>query len=278
MTQAFTRPALRYYGGKWRIAPWIISQFPAHHSYVEPFAGGSSVLLRKPAAPFEVLNDVDGNVVTFFRVLRERPEDLKRAIEFTPFSREETMIANDPTPDDLERARRFYIRSWQTQHGAPYIGRNGWRFGRRGGHDKRSAVDDWNDTKRLPAIALRLKNVQIESDDAVKVIQRFDTEETLFYCDPPYLASTRTDRWSGNGYRHEMTEDDHRRLADVLRWVNGMAIVSGYLSPLYEDLYRGWTMRSKSNMTAHSSTPKTEVLWLSPATTSRLSQREIWES
>ncbi len=271
-----TRPALRYYGGKWRIAPWVISHFPQHHCYVEPFAGAGSVMFRKEPAPFEVLNDLDGNVINFFRVLRERTEELKRAIEYTPFSRKETYLAGEPTSDELELARRFYVRSWQTQHGAPYLGKNGWRFGRRGGHDKRSAVDDWNDTKRLPAIARRLKVVQIESDDALKTIARFDSDRTLFYCDPPYVASTRRDRWAKNGYHCELTDEQHEQLSQVLHGIKGMAIVSGYPSDLYEQLYGDWRKVSIKNRTGRNK-PVIESLWISPAAASMQSQRLMFE-
>jgi len=269
-----TRPALRYYGGKWRIAPWIISHFPDHHAYVEPFGGAGSVLLRKDPSSSEILNDLDGNVVNFFRVLRERTEELKRAIEFTPFSREETHVSMEHSTDPLEAARRFFIRAWQTQHGAPHMGRNGWRFGRRGGNDRRSAVDDWNDTARLPAIAQRLKLVQIEHDDALKVIPRFDAEGTLFYVDPPYVLGTRADRWRRNGYVHEMSDEDHRALAEVLNSAKGMVVLSGYPSDLYKNLYRDWKVSSITNHTSRSA-PQTEYLWLSPKAAAALKQLEL---
>lgn len=274
-----TRPALRFYGGKWLLAPWVISHFPDHHTYVEPFAGGASVLLNKEPAPFEVLNDADSNVVNYFRVLRQRPLDLKRAIDFTPFSREEVYASCEPTEDPLEAARRFHVRAWQTQHGAPHMGANGWRFGRRGGNDKRSAVDDWNDTARLPAIAQRLKNVQVEHDDALKVITRFDTDRTLFYCDPPYLMSTRSDRWARNGYRFEMDDAAHEQLAAALRSIKGMAVVSGYPSPAYDRLYAGWTKRAKKGRSLRNGTSfdRIEVLWISPAAAKRLCQGEFFQ-
>ena len=117
-----TRPPIRYHGGKFRIASWVISHFPAHECYVEPFGGGAGVLLQKTPAPFEVLNDLDGEVVNFFRVLRERPGELVRVIQLTPWSREEQRLSFEPASDPLERARRFYVRSWQT-HGGP--GRSG---------------------------------------------------------------------------------------------------------------------------------------------------------
>lgn len=272
-----TRPALKYFGSKFRIAPWILKHLPDHNAYVEPFCGGASVLLRKPPSPFEVLNDLDSNVVNFFKVLRERTEDLRRVVELTPFSREEVELAAEDTSDELEKARRFYIRSWQTQHGAPYTkGNNGWRFGRRGGNDKRSAVDDWNATDRMPAIARRLKNVQIEHDDALATIKRFDGANVVFYCDPPYVAETRYKRWASNGYEHEMTDADHRALAKLLHEIEGMALVSGYPGTLYAELYKDWKMVSRKNYTGHSAEPRTEGLWISKRAQDRLHQKEFF--
>jgi len=274
---AIHRPALRYYGAKWRIAPWIIRHFPDHACYVEPFCGGASCLFQKAPSGFEVINDLDGNVVNFFRVLREDADRLRRAINRTPFSRQETVQASKPCKDPLERARRFYIRAWQTQHGAPYMGRNGWRFGRRGGNDKRSAVDDWNDTERLPAIAQRLKNVQIEHDDAMAIIRRFDSPTTLFYCDPPYVGATRTSRWRDGGYTHEMTDAQHRALAELLSGIKGLALVSGYPGELYAELYRAWILRTRTGWAGHSTEPRVEGLWLSPRTARAFGQRDLFE-
>lgn len=268
------RPALRYYGGKWRIAPWIISHFPDHFVYVEPYGGAGSVLLQKEPSPSEVLNDVDGNVVNYFRMLRERTSELKRAIEFTPFSREEVYASCSPSDDPLEAARRFHVRAWQTQHGAPHMGRNGWRFGRRGGSVRRSAVDDWNDLDRLPAIATRLKGVQIEHDDALKVIPRFDSDGTLFYVDPPYVFSTRSDRWARNGYEHEMEDEQHELLAEILNKIKGMALLSGYPSDLYKRLYRDWKMTSTKTQTLRGK-QKHEYLWMSPNAQKALKQLEL---
>ncbi len=261
------------------IAPWIISHFPDHSTYIEPFGGGASILLRKSPAPFEVLNDLDSNVVNYFRVLRERPLELRRAIEFTPFSREEVYASCELSGDPLEDARRFHVRAWQTQHGAPHMGRNGWRFGRRGGNDKRSAVDDWNDVERLPAIAARLKNVQIENDDALKVIARFDNPRALIFCDPPYLISTRSRRWGMKGYRLEMDEDAHRKLAEVLAGVKGMAVVAGYPSEMYDKLYAGWMVRSHSIKSSRGgkSSDRTECVWLHPEAAKAHCQRDVGE-
>jgi site-specific DNA-adenine methylase len=164
---------------------------------VEPFAGAASVLLRKPPARYECLNDLDGEVVGFFRVLRERPGDLVRAVERTPFARAEVDLACAPAPpglDEVERARRVYVRAWQGRHGLPASGRLGWRF-ERAATRNRTAVDDWRDAAHLWAVAERLRRVQLECDDALAVVRRFDGPDTLFYClAPGQLVRTADER------------------------------------------------------------------------------------
>jgi DNA adenine methylase len=271
-----TRAALRYYGGKARLAPWIVAHLPPHTGYVEPFGGAASVLLRKPPAPCEVYNDLDGEVVGFFRVLRERPGDLVEAVRRTPFARAEVDAACVPPPpglDDLERARRVYVRSWQGRHGLPARGRMGWRF-ERAAAGYRTAVAQWADLDRLWATAERLRTVQLECDDALRVLARFDGPDTVHYIDPPYPASTRGRRWATTAYAHELTDADHRRLAEVLRGLRGMAVVSGYPGPLYRELYAGWpvvTRRARTN----GARAATEALWLSPHAAARLGTRQL---
>jgi len=203
-----TRPALRYFGGKFRLAPWIIQQFPVHTCYVEPFGGAMGILLRKEPSVFEVYNDLDGEVVNFFKVLRDHPDELLRAIELTPYSREEQKLAFEPTDGlpDLERARRLYVRCWQSHGGGRTQWHTGWRYqvnNTRG----RSTLVDWDQTDHLWAIVNRLKLVQIECDDAIRIIERYDRPDTLFYVDPPYLMSTRSIRWGKKAYTCELDED-----------------------------------------------------------------------
>lgn len=270
-----TRPALRYYGGKWRIASWVIAHQPPCGLYVEPFAGAASVLLRRRPVPFEVLNDVDSNVVNFFQILRDRTDELRRAVELTPYSREETILACAPTPDPLERARRFYVRSWQTMHGAPHMGNNGWRFGRQGGNGCRNTLDDWLRTPPLlKLLAERLRSVQIENDDALKILRRFDSPDTLFYCDPPYVRDTRSDRWASNGYVHELTDWDHHHFLELIVRLKGMAVISGYACELYDERLAGWkrverkTKYGRNHQGTHRGS--TEVLWISPNASARI--------
>lgn len=257
------RPAIRYYGGKWRLADWIISQFPPHTCYVEPFAGGASVLLQKQPARFEVLNDLAQDVVNFFEVLRTMPDALIRAIELTPYSRAELRKARFPTADNLEAARRFYVRCWQSFGSGMGTSSTGWRY-QIGTSDtsRASAIGSWNDTDHLWAVARRLKQVQIECDAADKVITRFDSTETLFYLDPPYVHSTRYHSSKSKGYAFEMSNDDHTQLAALARSVEGMVIISGYPSPLYDDLYSGWACISRESLDLNGKL-QTECLWLS---------------
>ena len=260
------RPALRYFGGKWRLAPWIISYFPAHTCYVEPLCGAASVFLQKAPAEFEVINDLDGDVVNFFLVLRERLDEFIAAILATPYSRREFRLAWYPADDPLEQARRFYVRSWQGWGGKGTTRMHpGWRFQRANQRGK-TVVKDWNTTEHLHAIASRLKQAQIEQGDVIDVIKRYDTSETLFYLDPPYLPDTRSSRWQTAAYKHEMTVKQHRQLLDVLAGIQGMAILSGYPSELYNKQLIDWRKVKTTARTANTSNTKIEVLWLSPAT------------
>jgi DNA adenine methylase len=267
MTAKPQRPALRYHGGKWQLAKWIIHHFPNHTCYCEPFGGGASVLLSKTPAYVEVYNDLNGEVVNFFRVLRESPAELFAAIDLTPYSRQEYLEAQeqDLSLDKIERARRLYTWAWQGRGRAGIVEPGGWRFMSR---DSRGCtpVDDWNNNQHLWAIAKRLKQVQIENDDAATVIKRFDSPETLFYVDPPYVQSTRGKRWSLTGYAYELTDQQHEELADLLHSVSGMVILSGYPSELYDRLYTDWTHIDKTVKKDNGAGEATERLWISPKT------------
>jgi DNA adenine methylase len=268
-------PAIRYYGGKWRLAPWIIEQFPVHDCYVEPFAGACSVLLQKRPSGVEVANDLNGEVVNFFTVLRTQESELIRAIELTPFSREEVATAYQPIADPLEAARRFYVRSWQGR-GAPTAQWNtGWRYVRKSNN---TAIDQWNRVDHLWAVAARLKAVHFEHDDARTTIARYDGADALFYCDPPYPHSTRSMwRLSSYGEAHEMTDDDHRALAQQLHGVKGMVAISGYPCELYDELYADWHKQTCTTGTQNGGKQATECLWLSPAASRGERQMTMFE-
>lgn len=256
-----TSPPVRYPGGKWRLASWIIKQFPPHIAYVEPFAGGANVLFSKQPSTIEIINDLNDEVINFFEVLRNQPEFLMLQLTLTPFSRKELEKAYEPTSDPVEKARRYYIRTRQGfGMGASSTFRDtGWRF-QANNNRGTSLIREWNNLDSLWGAAMRLKQVQVEKDDALAVIQRFDRPTTLFYVDPPYLKSTRSGR---ELYSHEMSDDQHIALADVLHSVEGMVLLSGYASPMYADLYSAWRMISKTTKT-NGNGAATECLWISP--------------
>jgi DNA adenine methylase len=233
------RPPLKWHGGKHYLAQRIVALFPEHHTYCEPFGGAASVLLNKEPVPVEIYNDLDRRLWRFFRVLRdcEKFAELHRRLQLTPYSEAEFNSALEPDADEIGQVRRDFVR-WRLS-----IGGRGDAFSctlhrvRRGMADNASgylsAVDDV-----LPLVAERFRRVQmVTCTPATAAVLRWDSRDTLFYCDPPYLAETRT---SPQVYGCEMTEDDHRRLAGVLRACAGKVVLSGYPSDLYADLYAGW--------------------------------------
>lgn len=232
-----------WYGGKFNHLDWLLPLLPAAHHYCEPFAGSGAVLLNRIPAPVETYNDIDGEVVNFFRVLRERPNELARLIALTPFAREEfhKAIVDETTElNGMERARRFYVRARQARTGLAQTATLGrWANCRDTSRSGMSGViSRWlGGVEALPEIALRLLRVQIENRPAVEVIRLYDSESTLFYCDPPYLHDTRGD---AKAYGFEMTRDEHIELADVLDRCKGKAALSGYRNRLMDKLYKNW--------------------------------------
>jgi DNA adenine methylase len=261
MTQAITRPILRYHGGKFRLAPWIISHFPAHKIYVEPFGGAGSVLLQKPRSYAEVYNDLDGEIVNLFRVLRDRDKaaELAFLVAATPFARDEFDLSYESSDDEIEQARRTVVRSFM---GFGSVGASGGNTGFRNNCTRSGTTPahDWaNYPTILTAIVERLQGVVIENRPAVDVIRQLDHSEALFYVDPPYPAETRTNY---GAYRYEMTSDQHSELSAVLHEVKGAVILSGYPCELYDrELYADW-QRVERETHADRASDRTEVLWL----------------
>lgn len=261
-----TRPALRFYGGKWKLAPWIIGWFPrTHEHYVEPYGGAGSVLLRKPRSFCETYNDLNRRVVAFFHVLRERPDELVHAISLTPYALAEyTQSLDDPDPiDPLEAARRFYVRAMQGRSGPGAKYRSGWRRWKTPAGNAPPSLS-WTRTTHLYQVAKRLMGVQIENEPALNIIARYDSPITLFYLDPPYPTSARSQQWGNGGYVHEMSDKDHVQLAEVLHDLCGMVLISGYPCDLYTNLYADWHMVTTESYTDNN-IQATEALWISPA-------------
>ena len=230
---------------------------PRHDHYVEPFAGSLAVLLAKAPSRYETVNDLDGDLMTFWRVLRDQPAELIRTAHLTPHSRAEYELSK--TLDgaaDVERARRVWVRLSQSRSNS--MNATGWRYRRQIGHASMPEFIDGYAT-RMPAAAQRIKSVSLECRDAVDVIRDYGTEPTVcLYVDPPYLGTTRA-----ANYRHEMTGDDqHEELADALRSCKASVVLSGYDSPLYADLFTGWHRTLLKAPTALSGeNGRVEVLW-----------------
>jgi DNA adenine methylase len=265
------RPVLRYHGGKFRIAEWVISHFPPHLCYVEPYAGAASVLMRKPRAAAEVLNERDDRIVNVFRILRDpvKAADLKRRLELTPFSRVEFNAAYAPPVDEVDAAMKTITLSFMGQ-GSDAVTRGyrtGFRCALRNRDNAAIPSHEWADwPTQIPAFVKRLQGVAIENTDALAVIRRLDrSPSTLFYVDPPYPFITRSAARSRHGYKHEMTDDEHRVLAETLRGLEGMVVLSGYACDLYDlELYADWD-RHEIESRADRGLARTEVLWLNAA-------------
>ena len=252
------KAVMKYPGSKWSIARWIISFFPPHHSYLEPFFGSGAVLFNKPRSHIETVNDLDNNVVNLFEWIRKDPERLTREIYLTPYARRVYDAAFEAVPEDsFERAVNFYIRLNMGHGFRTSGGRVGWKNDVQG-RERAYAAQDWcNLPSKIIQAAERLRGVQIECMPAVELIQRFNYPNVLVCLDPPYVLSTRY----GRQYRYEMDDKGHNELLDVVLAHKGPVIISGYESKLYNDRLQGW---HKEEATCYSQTcsKKREVLWM----------------
>lgn len=276
--QEITRPVLRWHGGKFLLAPWVISHFPKHRVYVEPFGGAASVLLQKPRSHGEVYNDLNRDVVTLFQVLRDPnlAPRLVNMLRLTPFSREEFKLSYVAADCEVERARRLVVRCFQGFGSAAHNAKHATGFRANSERSGTTPAQDWmHYPDALPAIVERLKGVVIENRPASEVIAQHDSPDTLFYCDPPYVHVTRKQRQQANYGPLEMSDADHEALATQLHGVEGMVILSGYDSDLYARLFQGWEKRTRLAF-ADGAKPRTECLWLSPSAVKRLDQQSLF--
>jgi DNA adenine methylase len=271
------RPPFAYFGGKTRLADTIAALLPDHEHYIEPFGGSLAVLLAKPPAPAETVNDLDHRLVTFWRILRDHPDALARACALTPHARADYDDAHEPADTDLEQARRVWVALTQDRSGGLKL--TGWRrFTTDHGPHLSMPAYLAAYRRRLPACAARLAHVSLECRPALDVIRDYGiSPRALLYLDPPYLATTRRT----STYTHDMaTEEEHRALAAALHRCRAHVVLSGYDSPLYRHLYDGWhrtTLASFSHRGNGTSPARTEVLWsnlpLQPAPPSRSTSR-----
>lgn len=252
---------LRWPGSKWRMARWIVANFPPHLIYLEPYAGSAAVLFTKPRSKIEIINDRDGQVINLHRVLRDQPAALAEAVRLTPYARSEydACWSEPATGDPLEDARRFLVRVWMC-YGLRLAHDAGWAIAVTTAGTSRAL--DWAGLDaRILAMTERLRGVYIECRPALNLIGRFATPECLLYVDPPYPLETRVQRQEA--YAHEMTGPDHEELLGALEQHPGPVMLSGYRCPLYDERLAAWQRLDKQSWT-QSSRVCTESLWLSP--------------
>ncbi len=254
-----------YSGGKQRIAQAIADLLPPHESYIEPFAGALSVLLAKEPAPLEVVNDLNGDLVTFWRILRDQPDDLERVCALTPHARLEyrESWARPGDMSDLERARRVWVHL--TQSRGSRLTRSGWRFVH-GGNRRPLAAYLGGYVGRIADVAERIREVSIECRDAIEVIRAYGLPDAVLYVDPPYLTETRY----GGQYEHEFgSPDQHERLLDALEATPAAVVLSGYASPLYDRRLSEWARHEFQSFNMRGA-PRTEVVWIKPTNQPRV--------
>lgn len=278
-----TRTALRYHGGKWRIAKWIVSHFPKHRVYIELFGGGASVLMQKPRSYAEVYNDAWDTVVNVFRVLRDpvQAKELERLIRLTPFSRTEfdyCMNPNPDTDDPVELARQTIFRSIAGFGSASINPQYATGFRANSNRSGTTPSHDWmNYPDHIASFTERLQGVVIENQDYARVIEQHDSPQSLFYVDPPYVHCTRNMKRKNAAYALELDDTGHRQLADQLHHVKGMVVLSGYHSALYDELYADWT---SVQMDTHGdgAVDRTEVIWMNPKCAAAQNQLKLFHS
>lgn len=262
------RPIMRYHGGKWKLAPWIVGHFPQHRVYVEPFGGAASVLIRKERSYAEVYNDLDGEIVNVFTVARDHGDKLREQLYLTPFARNEFELAYSRSDCPIEQARRTITRSFMgfgsaaATQGANRRAKASTGFRANSNRSGTTPAKDWKNYAEVFDLLIdRLRGIVIENRDAMEVMAQHDATTTLHYVDPPYVLSTRDDKRAD--YRHELTDEQHIRLAEFLKSLTGMVVLSGYGSGLYDELYSDWHRVEKESY-ADGARKRVEVLWLSP--------------
>jgi DNA adenine methylase len=237
------------------LADWIIKHIPPHAVYLEPFFGSGAVLFNKQPSGLETINDIDGDVINLFKMIRDRPSEIAQAIYWTPYSRDEYLASHNHSDDEIERARRFLVRCWQSIR-VKTGSISGWKC--RGTADDSYRVKQWNNLpEKIVAVAERLKDVQIESRPALQVISRYNRPDVFIYADPPYLLDTR----NGSIYQNEMTAEEHEELLNTLDAHVGPVILSGYASALYDEKLKHWR-REEQQQIIENGTARTEVLWI----------------
>jgi DNA adenine methylase len=257
------RPLVKTHGGKYYTARRIIALFPPHRLYMEPFAGGLSVLLNKPRAPVEVAGDLNGDLINVYRVLQDHTAELLARVKALDYYKATFDAATGRPTDAVDATVRFLVRNRMSRDGLSSC--FSWSERLRGGRP--GDLNAWETIKtELPRLADRLAGVDLRHAPAIDIIREYDGVDTVHYLDPPYLPETRTAR---DVYRHEMTREQHEELLEVLVVCRGAVVLSGYASPLYDGRLAGWE-RVTFDMPNHAGQGKTkqrrmEIVWIKPA-------------
>jgi DNA adenine methylase len=264
---------MRYHGGKWKLAPWIIAHFPKHRIYVEPYGGGGSVLMRKPRSYSEIYNDRWGDVANVFRVLRDHGPQIAGLLWLTPFSRDDFDLCSERSDDPIEQARRTIYRSLAGFGSAAVNGKYSTGFRANSNRAGTTPAQDWmNYPPHVQAFAERLRGVVIENRDAGDVMQQHDGAETLHYVDPPYMHETRNMRRGNAAYEVEMSVEDHQLMLERLKTLTGMVVLSGYRTDLYDEMLPDWSRVDRATK-ADGARDRIESLWINAAAASFGQQR-----
>lgn len=246
---------LKYPGAKWKISDWVLSHFPEHKVYLEPFFGSGAVFFKKKPSYIETINDINGDIVNLFRVCREQPYELATLIQLTPFARDEFIRCKEIVGDNVERARKTLVRYHQS-FGTSNSSKNSWRNVQTYGGPRCATM--WND---LPDIIIqsceRLKNAQIENTDAFTLMERYNNSQTLIYCDPPYLQGLRKKKI----YANELSDSDHKRLLQIIKKSSSKIIISGYDNELYNFELADWNTDTVET-TAQMGLRRIEKIWM----------------
>lgn len=246
---------LKFPGGKWRISEWILSFIPEHKVYCEPYFGSGAIFFNKQPVYTETINDIDGDIYNLFMVCRNYPLELAKAINLTPFSREEFKNCNARSDNPVEQARRTLVRYHQS-FGTSNSSLNSWRNVQTYGGPRCATM--WN---YLPEAIIncceRLKQAQIENIDAIELIKRYNDKDTLLYLDPPYLPELR----KKNIYKCEMTKAEHIKLLDTIVDSKSIILISGYDNELYNSALQGWHT-AEIETTAQMGKYRIEKLWM----------------
>lgn len=250
------RPALKFYGGKWQLAPWIISHFSPHTHYIEPCFGAGSVLLRKSRVEVETANDINGRLVNFFKVLRDQSDQLIKLIDLTPWAQDEYRLSQQQSSDSIEDARRFFYMSWMSINGAPHP--TGFRIMKKRGN-RWSILTTDTINHSLNEVAQRLRHVQVMNLGAIDFLNKFNNDpNSLVYFDPPYPQKSRTGKFYGD---YDLFENLHVPSAEILQQSSAAVVVSGYQSEEYDSLYHGWQRIDKTNY-VQGNKKRVESIWV----------------